>query len=121
MRDEKDDLEGILEDLKIPYPLCYSYVPRGWISLVRLCFTELLDAKWDRELDQIKIKFGGLRVYLTRYTPKWSDIVLEYEKLSLQTCEDCGDAGQVVKRYSTWRTLCDTCAATWTSDRTDHR
>jgi hypothetical protein len=72
---------------------------------------ELIDAGWNREIKQIKEKFGGLRFYIGTGDDKLWDIITEYEKMSYITCEECGKPGELRKDGGNyggwWQTLCD--------------
>jgi hypothetical protein len=78
----------------------------GWLEMIKNCIDELIAAGWNKEICQIKEKFGGLRFYTNVMTKECYDIVSKYEKLSYTICEVCGAPGKV--RNQRWiRTLCD--------------
>ena len=59
-------------------------------------------------VQQVKEKFGGLRLYLWNAKEEIVKLVEKAERQSLRTCEQCGQAGRV--RDCSWvRTLCDRC------------
>lgn len=61
-------------------------------------------------VDQIKEKFGGLRLYLNGgyEADIVNDIIVDVEELSLRTCEFCGAPGY--PRKGGWiKTKCDNC------------
>lgn len=92
-----------------------SHVGPGWANLVN----KALEAEkmWPIEIEEVKEKFGGLRVYFHWHTrPKdenWDRLTKEVhgyldtlETESLRTCEVCGGPG--VRRKMAWiKTLCD--------------
>lgn len=58
--------------------------------------------------EQVKEKFGTLRVYMTSTTDKMDKIIQEAEEKSAKTCENCGEKGKV--RGGGWiKVLCDEC------------
>ena len=78
----------------------------GWLNLIRNLIDELIKAGWDKEIVQVKEKFGGLRFYIGGGNDTIFKIITKYETLSYSVCEDCGQPGQV--RTGGWiRTLCD--------------
>lgn len=84
----------------------------GWFDLLdRLFFdlTGLIDGAEQQSsyyAEQIKEKFGGLRVYMSRTSPGMRLLIQQTEKLADQTCEVCGKPGTL--RSGGWiRTLCD--------------
>ena len=67
----------------------------------------MIEAGWDKEVHQVKEKYGTLRFYTGGATDKMYEIIREYERLSAVTCEVCGEVGQI--RPGGWvATLCDT-------------
>ena len=52
---------------------------------------------WDCKAAQVKEKFGGLRFYMTAETEEMSNLIREAENQSVQTCEQCGKPGQLIK------------------------
>lgn len=92
---------------------CGLEVGKGWIPLIEDCLDEILLVAEENEDDyipfrtsQIKEKFGGLRIYLSSYTPEVEKIVDKYEAKSFKVCEECGKPGE--ERYYGWyATLCD--------------
>jgi hypothetical protein len=60
------------------------------------------------KFDQVKEKFGGLRVYFTGGDDYVDGVVSMTEEYSYKVCEVCGNAGKPNK--SGWiTTLCDNC------------
>lgn len=78
----------------------------GWLQLIKNCIEELIAIGWDKEICQIKEKFGGLRFYTNGLTDEGHAIVSKYEDLSYETCEVCGKPG-TLRKGGWWRTLCD--------------
>lgn len=71
-----------------------SNVPLGWHPLVEKLIHDLLQLGWNRELHQIKEKFGGLRFYTGDTPSDCFGLILEAESQSMKTCEVCGDVGE---------------------------
>lgn len=92
----------------------------GWYELLRSAFTELSNLPVDLiQFDQIKEKFGGLRLYVhtSNLPPELvesiEDICAKYERASLHVCEFCGSKDPDVELYTGgWlHTMCPKCAA----------
>lgn len=81
-------------------------ISTGWYGMVKNLIDELIAAGWDKQTCQVKEKFGGLRFYTNSMSDECHEIVSKYEKLSVETCEECGEPGQL--RQGGWiATLCD--------------
>ena len=82
-------------------------IDSGWYGLIKNLIVELLEAGWDKEVHQVKEKYGTLRFYTGGATDKMYEIIRQYERVSAVTCEVCGEVGQI--RPGGWiKTLCDT-------------
>lgn len=83
-----------------------GWVGEGWNELLKNLIDELLQLGWDKRINSIKEKFGGLRFYVQNPPVNGHDVIDRYEKLSYRICEKCGSAG--VLRTGKWlKTLCD--------------
>lgn len=83
-----------------------GWVGEGWNDLLKNLIDELLQLGWDKRVNQIKEKFGGLRFYVENVPVNGHDVIDRYEKLSYRICEKCGSAG--VLRTGNWiKTRCD--------------
>ncbi len=82
-------------------------IGEGWYQLIHDLLAELLETNWDKDIHQVKEKFGGLRFYIGGASEEVHDIIKKYEKLSYETCEDCGEQGELRRDLGWWRTLCD--------------
>ena len=79
----------------------------GWLQLIADCIADLIAVGWDKQITQIKEKFGGLRFYINSGSEEIHNIISKYETLSYKTCETCGEAGELRRDLGWWRTLCD--------------
>jgi len=94
----------------------------GWYDLFYELLVKLSGFPIIIVLDQVKEKYGGMRVYyhiegdydfdsdyILDLHSKVLDLVYEYEIKSYKICEICGEDGR--PRRSGWiRTLCDRCS-----------
>jgi len=82
-------------------------IESGWYALVKDLIAKLIELGWDKEIHQVKQKYGGLRFYTGATSDEMHTAIREYENLSYKTCEVCGEPGEV--RPGGWiETLCDT-------------
>jgi hypothetical protein len=61
-------------------------------------------------LDQVKEKFGTLRIYYTDYSndPDYVSGVIDFaESMSVHICEECGKPGKIRSDLSWMKTLCE--------------
>ena len=84
----------------------------GWLQMIHDLIAELLAAGWNKQICQIKEKFGGLRFYINSGSEEIWDIISKYEGKSYETCEVCGEQGEIRKdcgwKGSRWyKTMCD--------------
>jgi len=84
----------------------------GWLQMIADLIEELIAAEWDKQICQIKEKFGGLRFYINSGSEEIHDIISKYENLSYETCEVCGEKGEIRKDCgwyggSWYKTMCD--------------
>lgn len=80
----------------------------GWYGLLKTLIESAVNSGWNKEVCQVKEKFGGLRFYINGASTEVHDIISKYESLSCVICEDCGSSGE--QRSGGWiRTLCNNC------------
>lgn len=88
-------------------PILGANVNIGWLPLVKTLIEELIEAGWNREVAQIKEKFGTLRFSIDDATDAQYEITRKYENISGDTCEVCGKPG-VLRNANNWiKTLCE--------------
>ena len=116
-----EQISQILEE-KYKQHYCYPEVSDGWDKIIIDLYADL-EPYFEHGLiiEQIKSKFGGLRVYFTFADYEGVDndenyeqvqaIISKYEKIAKTTCERCGsneEINTVAVRY--WiSTYCNKC------------
>jgi hypothetical protein len=81
-------------------------IGNGWLGLVKILIEDLIQLGWDRQICQVKQKFGGLRFYINEGSKEIFDKITEAENRSYEICEKCGKPGNPTK--GGWiTTLCD--------------
>ncbi len=81
-------------------------IGEGWKPLVYKLYDNLILEGWDRELHQVKEKFGGLRFYIGNTSDKIKELIQQAEEESFTICEYCGEPGELNgKRWL--KTTCD--------------
>ena len=81
-------------------------VGKGWYGIVKRLIEDLIELGWNREICQIKEKFGGLRFYINEGSEDIFNRIRLAEDASYLTCEVCGEPG--TPRAGGWiTTLCD--------------
>ena len=88
-------------------------IGRGWHPIVREMAIAIAEVAPGARCTQVKEKFGALRVYT------WADpltttevrdairaAIDAAEARSLQTCERCGNLGQLIQNETWWRVRC---------------
>lgn len=80
----------------------------GWLPILKDLIEDLIKLGWNKQICQIKEKFGGLRFYINEGSEEIYNRIIEAERLSYKTCEVCGKPGE--PRYGGWiTTLCNEC------------
>lgn len=82
------------------------FVGNGWLSLIKELIDKLIEDGWDKQILQVKEKFGTLRFYTNGGGENHIDIIRDYESRSASVCEVCGE--EATLRSGGWvSTLCD--------------
>ena len=81
-------------------------IGKGWYQIVKDLIEDLIELGWDKQVVQVKEKFGGLRFYINDGSREIHDRISEAEKLSHETCEICGEQGEMRTDIGWYSTLC---------------
>lgn len=79
----------------------------GWYPLIKDLIVDLIKLGWDKEVCQVKEKFGGLRFYINAGNNKIFERIQEAEEKSYNICEITGKPGELRTEIGWYRTLCD--------------
>ena len=80
----------------------------GWLPLLQELIQDLIRLGWNRQLCDIKEKFGGLRFYINEGSDEIFDRINKAESDSYKICETCGEPGEPTQEG--WiKTLCYNC------------
>ena len=79
----------------------------GWYQIIKDLITDLIAMGWNREVCQVKEKFGGLRFYVNAASDEMHDRIAEAETESYETCEVTGQPGKPRNDLGWIETLCD--------------
>lgn len=92
-------------------PMCGFACPKGWETIVEELFDKLETISPDTGVvcQQVKEKFGGLRVYLSAGNEEIFGLIDAATAESHRTCETCGKPGTRINKTGWVRTLCKTC------------
>ena len=90
----------------------YAGIPPGWINIVDILIQDLIAMGWDRELRQIKSKFGVLCFYIDSKDKAIVARIGEACFASSKTCEECGSEAKLENTNGWYRTVCADCLAT---------
>lgn len=92
-------------------PPTWSGVGKGWFPILHEMLRELQSCGAKVRFDQVKEKFGTLRVYTSHQNSVVHEIIRQAEQCSRTTCEVCGEPGKLNDHEgATWlSTLCDPC------------
>jgi hypothetical protein len=79
----------------------------GWFPLIKELIEDLINLGWDKQICQVKEKFGGLRFYINSGSNEIYDRISKSEKDSYNICEKCGEPGKLRNDIGWYLTLCD--------------
>ena len=82
-------------------------VELGWFPLIKDLITDLIELGWNKEVCQVKEKFGGLRFYINDGSDEVFNRIHKAEKESLTICEITGKVGELRTNIPWFRTLTD--------------
>ena len=81
-------------------------VGNGWYGIIKELIEKSIAAGWDKQICQVKEKFGGLRFYINSAPDGVHTLIREAENKSFEICEVCGNQGE--PRKGGWiKTLCE--------------
>lgn len=83
-------------------------VSNGWLGLIKEMMEDIIQMGWNKEICQVKEKFGGLRFYINSASNEVHDRISKAENLSYDVCEECGEPGELRTDIGWVLTLCDT-------------
>ena len=79
----------------------------GWFQLIKDLISDLIDLGWDKQICQVKEKFGGLRFYINTGSNEVFERIHKAEEDSYTICEETGKPGKLRNDIGWVRTLCD--------------
>jgi hypothetical protein len=79
----------------------------GWNQLIKDLISDLIKMGWNKEVVQVKEKYGTLRFYITEGTDDIHRRIAKAEIESSTICEATGKPGKLRNDIGWWRTLCD--------------
>jgi len=90
----------------------------GWYDLIDETLAKIKEKNEDVKVTQIKEKYGGLRVYISKGNDAIFDIIHEAEEKSASICEKCGSKDAERRSRGGWiKTLCKECNKDWQENR----
>lgn len=85
----------------------FFQVSLGWNLIIKNLIQDLIKLGWNKEVIQVKEKFGGLRFYINEGTDVMHERIGQAELESMKTCEITGRLGKLRTDIGWYRTLCD--------------
>lgn len=98
---------GFYPDRELITDCNFFTINNGWFPLVKELIEDLIALGWDKQLCQVKEKFGGLRFYINDGSDEIYDRISKAESDSYNICEMCGEKGELRKDLGWFFTLCD--------------
>lgn len=82
-------------------------VDEGWYPIIKELIDGLIKLGWNKNIVQVKEKFGGLRFYIDEGSDEMYKLISDTENQSYETCEVCGNEGKLRTDIGWYLTLCD--------------
>ena len=79
----------------------------GWYPLLKDLIVDLIGLGWDKQICQVKEKFGGLRFYIYEGSDEIHARISKAENQSYEICEVTGKPGQLRTDLGWIETLCE--------------
>lgn len=105
------EVSRILARFGIKKPRCGFDIGLGWMSVIESAFEKMIAAGWDKELRQVKQKFGGLRIYINSLKltdTELNRIITQAEVECSKICEICGKEREI-KGMASGMAACNMC------------
>lgn len=107
------EARNVWTDKKLGFPTPCS-CGDGWYQLIHNCLEEIENLYKGKNanintlrINQIKEKYGGLRIYVGNFINGVDDIIDKYEDKSYEICEFCGELGELKVNGGWYRTVCN--------------
>lgn len=98
---------GISTDREPITDAYYFEVEEGWYPLIKDLITDLINLGWNKEITQVKEKWGTLRFYINEGNKEIFKRIDKAEEESENTCEITGKVGELRTDIGWYRVLCD--------------
>lgn len=85
----------------------YFGVEEGWNGIIKELIEDLIKLGWNKQVCQVKEKFGGLRFYINDGSNEIHNRITDAEKKSYEVCEKCGNLGKLRNDIGWYLTLCE--------------
>ena len=114
----KDDMNQFLESIgglengfysdRPPIKDCrYFNVEEGWFGIIKELIENLIELGWNKQVCQVKEKFGGLRFYINEGSNEIHEKISQGVSKSYEVCEKCGNHGELRNDIFWYLTLCE--------------
>ena len=82
-------------------------VDQGWYPLIKDLIDDLIKLGWNKQVCQVKEKFGGLRFYINEGSDEIFKRITQAENDSYKICEVTGKPGELRTNLGWHTSLCD--------------
>jgi hypothetical protein len=91
--------------------MCWGFeCGNGWYDILDRAFTKLVELKLeDFYIEQVKEKYGGLRIYTNYTNDEIEKIIDQAEHEAEKTCEMCGEPSKIASENHWYSTECVDC------------
>lgn len=72
-------MDELLKKYDIPNPICGASAPTSWLPILESLIQDLIAMGWNKDLHQVKTKFGDLRFYIGEGTEEMRNRIYQAE------------------------------------------
>jgi len=98
---------GFYNDRPLIKSANFFSVDQGWYPLIKELIDDLIKLGWNKQVCQVKEKFGGLRFYINEGSDEIYKRITQAENDSYKICEITGKPGELRNDIGWYTTLCD--------------
>jgi len=121
-QDLRSEIDGIFARFGFNYPRCGISIGKGWVPIFEEFLQEIILSGYEVKFEQVKQKFGDLRIYFQSPNQKEvQELLNKAEKRCSETCELCGNPAKNGNHDGWLAVLCKACSKARDDERASNK